>query len=153
MATYFQININYRSRQRQLLNAVLAIITGVLTLSYPGFLYLIAGGYLMALGLLMIYFRFPPVIAALPIITGILIFTFPNLIPYTFAAFLGFFGLILLMALQFSIMGFLTLIIAVLIVMNPDSVALFIAIFLLLYGVSNIIKIVQSRNNKQYLSG
>ncbi|MCC5942814.1 MAG: hypothetical protein JJU37_14825 [Balneolaceae bacterium] len=153
MAQYFHINIQYRSKQRQLLNAILALITGVLTLSYPGFLYLIAGGYLMALGLLMIYFRFPPVIAALPIITGIVIFILPNLIPYTFAAFLGFFGLILLMALQFSIMGFLTLIIAVLIVMNPDSVALFIAIFLLLYGVSNLIKIIQGRNKGMRISG
>ena len=134
MAQYFHINIQYKSRERRVFNAVLALATGVLTLIYPGFLFWIVGGYLMALGFLMVYFRFPTIIAATPFVAGMLVFIFPDLIPYTFAAFLGFFGLILLLALQFSIMGFLTLIIAVLIVMNPDSVALFIAIFLLLYG-------------------
>jgi hypothetical protein len=118
-------------------------------LIYPSFLYLIAGGYLIALGLLLIYFKMPPVIAAFPIVAGIVIFIFPDLIPYTFAGFLGFFGFILLFAFQFAIVGFLTLIIAVLIIMNPDSVAYLIAAFLLLYGVSNLIRLYRFRGGNR----
>ncbi|MCC5913157.1 MAG: hypothetical protein JJU46_02170 [Balneolaceae bacterium] len=148
MAIHFQFNIQqHRSRERRILNSLLAILTGILTLSYPSFLYLIAGGYLIALGLIFIWVRVPAPIAALPILAGGLIFLFPELIPYTFAAFLGFFGLILLLAFQFAFMGFLTLIFAVLIVMNPDSVAYLIAGFLLLYGASNLIRLFQDRRN------
>jgi hypothetical protein len=145
MHSTFHLNVQYRATERQILNALLAVVTGVLTLIYPNFLYLIAGGYLLALGLLLIYFKMPPVIAAFPIIAAILIFIFPELIPYTFAGFLGFFGLILLMAFQFAIVGFLTLIIAVLIVMSPEWVAYLIAAFLLLYGISNLIRYYQER--------
>ncbi len=97
----------------------------------------------MALGILFLAFRTPPIIAAFPIITSILIFIFPELIPVTFAAFLGFFGLILLLSFGFMVMGFLTLIIAALIVANPDSVAYLIALFLLLYGTTNLIRLFQ----------
>lgn len=146
MATYFQVSVHqYKPKERAILNAILAIGTGVLTLIYPSFVYLIAGGYLVALGLLFLYFRVPGIIAALPIITGAVIFIFPDIIPIVFAAFLGLFGLILLLAFQFSILGFLTLIIAVLIVMNPDSVAYLIAAFLLLYGVSSLIRTFRNR--------
>ncbi len=145
MYTTFQINVQYKTRERQILNALLAIVTGLLTLIYPNFLFLIAGGYLLALGLLLIYFKIPAVIAAFPLVAGILIFVFPELIPYTFAGFLGFFGFILLLAFQLTIVGFLTLIIAVLIIMNPDWVAYLIAAFLLLYGVSNLIRLYRFR--------
>lgn len=148
MYQQFHISVQYKSRERRILNALLAVVTGLLTLTYPNFLYLIAGGYLVALGLLFIYFRTPAVIAALPMLAGVIIFIFPELIPITFALFLGFFGLILLMAFQFAVMGFLTLIIAVLIIMNPDSVAYLIAAFLLLFGITNLIKLYQQRNNK-----
>lgn len=151
MQQYFQINIEYRSRERRILNALLALVTGVLTLTYPTFLYLIAGGYLVALGLVFMYVRTPAIIAAFPMLAGILIFIFPELIPITFAVFLGFFGLILLLAFQFTFMGFLTLIIAILIVMNPDSVAYFIAAFLLLYGISNLIKLFQKPGDRSGL--
>ena len=151
MKQYFHINIEYKSRERRILNALLALVTGVLTLTYPAFLYLIAGGYLIALGLVFMYARTPAIIAAVPMITGILIFFFPDIIPITFAVFLGFFGLILLMAFQFSIMGFLTLLIAVLIIMNPDSVAYFIAAFLLLYGATNLIKLFQNPRDRSGL--
>jgi len=145
MYSTFQFNIQYKTQERQILNALLAIVTGLLTLIYPNFLFLIAGGYLLALGLLLMFFKMPPIIAAFPIIAGILIFIFPELIPFTFAGFLGFFGLILLLAFQFVIIGFLTLIIAVLIIMNPDWVAYLIAAFLLLYGVSNLIRLYRFR--------
>ena len=147
MQFHFQISSTpQKSRERQVLTALLALVTGALVLIYPNFLYLIAGGSLVALGLMFMYARVPAFIAGFPIVAGILIFIFPELIPYTFALFLGFFGLIMLMGFQFAIMGFLTLIIAVLILMNPDSVAYFIAAFMLLYGVSNLIRLFQNRN-------
>ncbi len=147
MQFHFQISSTpQKSRERQVLTALLALVTGALVLIYPNFLYLIAGGYLVALGLMFMYARVPAFIAGFPIVAGALIFIFPELIPYTFALFLGFFGLIMLMGFQFAIMGFLTLIIAVLILMNPDSVAYFIAAFMLLYGVSNLIRLFQNRN-------
>ena len=151
MKQYFHINIEHKSRERRILNALLALVTGILTLTYPNFLYLIAGGYLIALGLVFMYARTPAIIAAFPMITGVLIFVFPEVIPITFAVFLAFFGVILLMAFQFSIMGFLTLIIAVLIIMNPDSVAYFIAAFLLLYGATNMIKYFQNPRDRSGL--
>lgn len=143
MYQQFQVNISYKTRERRIFNALLALATGVLTLVYPSFLYLIAGGYLIALGLMFLYFKTPAVIAAFPIVTGVIIFLFPDVIPVTMAVFLGFFGLILLMSFGFVFMGILTLIIAALIISNPDSIAYLIAAFLLLYGVSNLIKLFQ----------
>lgn len=140
MLEQYQIHIEYKTRERQLLNALLALVTGGLTLIYPNFLYLIAGGYLVALGLLFATFRIPSTVSALPIVAGILIFVFPELIPVTFAAFLGLFGLMLLFAFRFSVIGVLTLIIAVLIIINPDPIAYMIAAFLLLYAISNLIR-------------
>lgn len=143
MYQQFQVNVQYKTRERRILNAVLALATGVLTLIYPNFLYLFAGGYLLALGLMFLYFKTPAVIAAFPIVTGIIIFLFPEVIPITMAIFLGFFGLILLMSFGFVFMGILTLIIAALIVANPDSIAYLIAAFLLLYAITNLIKLFQ----------
>ncbi|MAL18205.1 MAG: hypothetical protein CL670_01980 [Balneola sp.] len=141
MLNQFQIKIdaNHKSRQRQVLNAVLTLATGVLTLVFPDFLYLIAGGYLISLGLMFMAFRLPSALSALPIVTGVLIFIFPDLIPITFASFLGLFGLAMLFGMQLAILGIITIIIAVLIIMNPDSVAYLIAFFMLTYSVSNLI--------------
>jgi len=143
MYQQFQVNIQYKSKERRVINALMALATGVLTLLYPNLLYLIAGGYLVALGLLFIYSRVPAFIAAFPMLTGILIFIFPELIPVTFAVFLGLFGLLLLVSFGFAFMGVLTLVIAALIIANPDSVAYLIAAFLLLYGLSNLIRLIQ----------
>lgn len=148
MYQQFQINIQYKSRERQILNALLALATGVLTLIYPSFLYLIAGGYLIALGLLFLYSRIPAFIAAFPILTGVVIFMLPDLIPITFAVFLGLFGLLLLLSFGFMFMGGLTLVIAALILSNPDSVAYLIAAFLLLYGFSSLIRLFQLGSGK-----
>lgn len=147
MYQQFQVNIQYKSRERRIFNALLALATGALTLAYPNFLYLIAGGYLIALGLTFLYFKTPAVIAAFPIVTGVIIFMFPDVIPVTMAVFLGFFGLILLLSLGFGFMGVLTLIIAALIISNPESIAYLIAAFLLLYGVSNLLKLFQQNSN------
>jgi len=147
MYQQFQVNIQYKTRERRIFNALLALATGVLTLVYPSFLWLIAGGYLIALGLLFIFFKTPPVIAAFPIIAGVFIFLFPDVIPVTMAVFLGIFGLILLLSFGFAFMGILTLIIAALIISNPDSVAYLIAAFLLLYGFSNLIRLFQKNRD------
>ena len=146
----FSINIRseQQSKEQKLLNVLLTLATGVLTLIFPNFLYLIAGGYLIALGLMFMMFRFPGAITALPVVSGILIFIFPELIPFTFAGFLGLFGLLMLFGLSFSILGIITLIIAVLIIMNPDSVAYFIAFFMLSYAVSNLIQFYNQWKNK-----
>lgn len=152
MLEQYQIRIQYRNRERQVFNALLALATGILTLIYPNFLYLIAGGYLIALGILFILFRIPSTLSAVPIVAGVIIFIFPELIPVTFAAFLGLFGLILLFAFRLTLTGVLTFIIAALIIINPDSVAYLIAAFLLLYAVSNLIRFYwawQSRNSIQ----
>lgn len=147
MLEQYRIQINYKTRERQILNALLALATGCLTLIYPNFLYLIAGGYLVALGILFIAFRISPTLSAIPIVAGIVIFIFPELIPVTFAAFLGLFGFILLFGFQFAILGVITLIIALLIVMYPGSIAYLIASFLLIYSVSNLIRFYQDWRN------
>lgn len=146
----FSISIEneQQSKEQKLINVLLTLATGVLTLIFPNFLYLIAGGYLIALGLMFMMFRFPGAITALPIVSGILIFIFPELIPFTFAGFLGLFGLLMLFGLSFSVLGIITLIIAVLIVMNPDSVAYFIAFFMLTYAASNLIQFYNQWKNK-----
>lgn len=139
MFEHYQVQFKNRSKERQILNTVLTLATGVLTLMFPNFLYLIAGAYLLALGLMFLAFRLPGTLTALPIVAGILIFIFPELIPITFASFLGLFGLMMLFALQFTILGVITIITAVLIVMNPDSVAYFIAFFMLVYATSTLV--------------
>jgi len=141
MLESYQLKINYKPQQRQVLHTLLALITGVLALVYPNLLYLIAGGYLIILGALFMAFRIPAFISAIPLVAGIIIFIFPELIPVTFALFLGLFGFMLLFAFQFTLIGAITLIIAVLIFMNPGSIAYLIAIFLLLYGVSSVIRL------------
>ena len=147
MLTQYHIEINARNRSRHhLWNALLALATGILTLIYPNFLYLIAGGYLIALGLLFLPFRIPTSIAAIPIVAGIVIFIFPELIPITFAVFLGLFGFLLLFGFQFSLVGGLTFIIALLIFLNPDWVGYLIATFLLLYSISNLIRLYRNRS-------
>lgn len=146
MATYFQVSVQqHKPKERAIINALLAISTGVLTLIYPNFLYLIAGGYLVALGLLFLFFRTPAIIAALPMVTGAIIFIFPEIIPVAFAAFLALFGFILLFSFHFTLMGVLTMVIALLIIANPDSVAYLIAAFLLLYGISSFIRFFRNR--------
>jgi hypothetical protein len=146
----FSINIGdkQRSKEQRIINVLLTLATGVLTLIFPNLLYLIAGGYLLALGFMFAAFKFPGVVSALPIVAGILIFIFPELIPFTFAGFLGLFGLLMLFGLSLSVLGIITLIIAVLIVMNPDSVAYFIAFFMLTYAASNLIQFYKQWKNK-----
>tara|TARA_R110000868_G_scaffold306734_3_gene568109 strand:+ start:36321 stop:36758 length:438 start_codon:yes stop_codon:yes gene_type:complete len=145
MLNIIEIKTDYKPRTRQTLNTVLTLGTGVLTLIYPDFLYLTAGGYLVALGILFLSFKMPSVIAAVPLVTGILIFIFPDLIPITFGIFLVVFGLILLFSFSLTILGILTFVIGALIYMNPDFIAYLIAAFLLLYSLNNLVFLM--RNN------
>ncbi|MEX0720306.1 MAG: hypothetical protein WD059_06540 [Balneolaceae bacterium] len=152
MFDQYQERFQYRLRERQVVNVLLTLATGILTLIFPNFLYLIAGVYLVALGVLFIVVKIPATLSAIPILTGLLIFIFPELIPITFAAFLIFFGLIMLLIFGLTVMGIITLIIAALIIMNPDYVAYLIAFFLLLYAITNLIQFYrdwQDRNNTQ----
>ncbi|WP_138430528.1 hypothetical protein [Fodinibius saliphilus] len=143
MLEQYRIHVEHKGRQHQLFNALLALATGVLTLAYPNFLYLIAGAYLVGLGLLFVMFRVSPAVAAIPIVSGVIIFFFPELIPATLATFLAFFGFILLFGFQFALLGIITLIIAALIIANPESVAYLAATFLLFYSISNLIRYYQ----------
>ena len=141
MLKFIQIESDYKPRQRQIINTILTLATGVLTLIYPDFLYLIAGGYLVALGVLFFTFKLPSAVAAFPLVTGILIFIFPELIPITFGIFLAVFGLILFFSFSLSFLGVLTFLIGALIYFNPDSIAYLIAAFMLLYSVNNLMRL------------
>src|SRR5690625_186392 len=151
MVQFFRINVGYRARERSLLNTILAIATGILTIIYPNLLYLIVAGYLLLLGIMMVYFKMPPLLAAFPVVAGILIFLLPELIPYTFAAFLGFFGFILLLWFQFGSACGLTLFIALLTLLVPVSIAFIFGLFLLVCGVSELIRYIQDRERRERL--
>src|SRR5690625_7984910 len=114
MVQFFRINVGYRARERSLLNTILAIATGILTIIYPNLLYLIVAGNLLLLGIMMVYFKMPPLLAAFPVVAAIGIFLLPDLIPYIFAVFLGVFLFLLILVFQFSIADLLTLIIVLL---------------------------------------
>lgn len=140
---HIQVIIRRDYGKRKLLNAILALITGVLALGWPNLVYYIAGGYLVALSLLLFYFRVSSFLTALAALSGLLIFLFPELIPYTFAFFLTFFGLTFIISLKLVIAGILMLIFALLIISDPGSVAYMIGLFLILYGGIHIINLLQ----------
>src|SRR5690625_7905799 len=79
MVQFFRINVGYRARERSLLNTILAIATGILTIIYPNFLYLIVAGYLVLLGILIVYFMMPPLLDAFSVVV-VLWFCFVHLI-------------------------------------------------------------------------
>ncbi len=146
MLQIIEITTDHKPRTRQTLNAILTLATAILTLIFPDFLYLIAGGYLVALGILFFTFKMPSVVSAIPLVAGILVFIFPELIPITFGIFLAIFGLILFFSFSLSILGVITFGIGIGIYFNPDSVAYFIAAFMLLYSVNNLVSLVQNRD-------
>jgi len=143
MMQHIQITIQRDTGKRKILNALLAIMTGVLALIWPNFLYYIVGGYLLVLALILFLFRAPGFLTALSAITALLIFLFPELIPYTFAFFLAFFGITFLLLLKLIPLGILMLVFSLLILLNPASVAGMIAVFLLLYGAIHVINFLQ----------
>lgn len=148
MLDKYRIQVEYRTHERQILNALLALITGSLALVYPDLLYLIAGAYFAALGILFMAYKFPAPLSAVLIVAGIMIFILPDLIPVTLAAFLGLFGLLMLISLELTLAGVFTLIIAGLIIANPASLAYLVATFLLIYAVSNLIRFYENWQNR-----
>jgi len=143
MNTDFKIVITTSSGQRKLLNALLALFTGVLAFIYPNFLYYIVGGYMIALGLLLLVFNISSFLTAVSFLSGILVFLFPELIPFIAGTFLAVLGFALLLSFGFTTMGIITLLIAAVIFANPGSIAYMIAIFLLLYSLNYFIKLFQ----------
>jgi hypothetical protein len=149
MYQQIQITVHQRSGQRKLFNAILALGTGSLALIWPNFLYYIVGGYLIALSLILLYFKVSSFLTALTALTAILIFLLPELIPYTFAFFLGVFGLTFLI-MQLTLIGLVTLLFSVLILMNPGSVAYMIGAFLLLYGFIHLVNLIRESREIKY---
>ncbi len=150
------MNYNYRvvfvreSGRRKILNALLALLTGILALIYPNLLYYIIGGYMFALGLLLLIFNISTFLTAVAFLAGFIVFLFPESIPITVGLFLAVLGFTLLFSFGFTVMGILTLIIAVVIFANPGSIAYMIAIFLLLYSLTYFVKLIQElRDDKE----
>ncbi len=143
MNTSFSIVMTTNSGKRKILNALLALFTGILALIYPNFLYYIVGGYMIALGLLLLVFNISSFLTAFSFLSGILVFLFPELIPTIAGIFLAVLGFTLLLSFGFTVMGIITLLIAAVIFANPESIAYMIAIFLLLYSLNYFIKLFQ----------
>jgi len=148
MASFVQIVVNRKSGQHTFINALLAIITGILTLVYPQFLYMIAGAYLIVTGLVFFFFNFNTFLTAVTILAGILIYIFPNFIPYTFAFFLLILGITTAMSGGLSFIGIISILLAVLLLSVPGSIAYFIAAFMLLYGIKNVLDLIQASRNQ-----
>lgn len=147
MLEYYHIRFRERPQKQQLLAALCTLSAAILTFIFPNFLYLIAGGYLILLGVLFLIGKFPAPVITLPLVAGIIIFLFPEIIPFTFAGFLLIFGALLF--LLFKPLGILTLIIAVIILINPESIALFIALFMLIYAISDIVNYAKARRIRE----
>lgn len=143
MFEHFQIQFKERRKEHQVLSAILTLAAAILTFIYPNFLYIIAGGYLIALGIFFMIFKMPAPIIALPVVAGFVIMLFPNFIPYTFAGFLILFGAFFFPFIR--MLGILAILIAVIILLNPQTVAIFIALFLLIYALSDLIGFYRSR--------
>lgn len=143
MPQYVEILWQRDGSKHRLLNGLLAVLTGIFALIWPDFLYMIAGGYLIATGLVFMAFRFNSFLVAATMLAGIFIFVFPKLIPFGFAFFLLILGIISLMSGGLSFVGVLALAVAVLLLSVPGFIAYIVAGFLLLYGIKNLVELVQ----------
>lgn len=144
MATHIHFVMNNNPGKRRVLHSVLAILTGILILLWPDALYYILGSYLIATGVLSLFFRAPSFLVAVSIITGIFIFIFPSFIPYLFAFFLLVIGLGSLLSGGIGL-ALLPLLAAALLLAFPDIISIIVAAFLMLYGFTSIIALIQSR--------
>jgi len=152
MAAHIQFIMHQSSGRRRVLHALLAILTGILVLLWPDSLYYIIGSYLIATGLLYLFFRAPSVLVAASVVTGMFIFAFPSFIPYFFAFFLLVIGLGTLLSSGFTGLGVIPLIAAVLLILFPDIISIIVAAFLMLYGFTSIVAMIQSRRkNKEII--
>ncbi|MEX2573666.1 MAG: hypothetical protein WD317_05190 [Balneolaceae bacterium] len=149
MYQQLRFTVHRESGQRKLANALLALATGVLALTWPTFLYYIAGGYLIAFSMIMLYYRMNSFLTALAGLSALLIFLFPELIPFTFAFFLAVFGLTFLIT-TLVIPGIIMLIFAGLIISYPGSVAYMIGAFLVLYGFTHLVNLIQESRHVRH---
>ncbi len=145
MTTHIQFSINNNSGYRRVLHAILAILTGVLVMLWPDALYYIVGSYLIATGLVFLFFRTPSFMVAAPVVAGIFIFIFPAFIPYFFAFFLLVIGLGSLLSGGLTPFAVIPLAAAALLLMFPDIISIIVAAFLLLYGFTSIVAMIRSR--------
>lgn len=145
MAVHIQYVMKSNSGKRRVFHSIMAILAGLLIMSWPDALYYILGGYLIATGLLFMVFRAPSFFVAASVVTGIFIFAFPSFIPYFFAFFLLVIGFGSLFSGGLTGLAVIPLLAAVLLLVFPDIISLIIAVFLMLYGFTTIIAIVQSR--------
>ncbi len=139
----------WQTRQRNIWNAVLALITGILAFIWPDFLYYILAGYLVALAVTFFLLRLSSLITGFTLLMALLIILFPKLIPFSFGLFLAVLGLFLLVTFRFVLAGIVALVFAALIMANPDSIAWMIATFLLLYGLTHLIDLIQERRGRR----
>ena len=138
MAEIF-VEIKEENPNRRALNALLALITGILTLSMPDVLFVIIAAYLIANGLIYVFGKSALFIGSGSIVIGIFIFAFPDLIPYAFAAFLLILSLGTILSVGLSLLGIVAFICALIIISNPSIVSYVVAAFLLFYGVLGLI--------------
>jgi len=148
MSYHYRVVFDRESGQRKLMNALLALLTGILTLVYPNFLYYIFGGYMVVLGLLLLYYKISSFLTVIAFLGGIFVFLFPESIPLTAGIFLAIMGFTLLFSFGFTVLGILTLIISAVIFANPESIAYMIAVFLLLYSLTYFIKLIQESRDE-----
>ncbi len=143
MATSIRIYLSEKKKPRSVINAVLALLTGLGALIYPNFLYYFVGIYLIVLGIIFFLFRFNSFLTAAALLAGIFIWIFPESIPITFALFLIVLGLITLLSGGFIVIGAISLMMATLIFLFPGFISYLIGIFLLLYGATHLIYMMQ----------
>lgn len=153
MTTHHRISFVTHSRpgSRRALNAVFALITGVLVILWPESLYYILGSFLVASGVLQLLLRAPSVLVVLPVVSGMFIFAFPNFIPYFFAFFLMTIGLGSLFTGGLTALGVLSVIAAVLLILFPEIISLIVATFLILYAVITLIALFQARKDPEQI--
>jgi hypothetical protein len=141
----FYIEVREDNPTRRVVNGLVALATGILTLIRPDMLTTIIAAYLIASGLIAFFFRSAMFTGAAAITAGIFIFAFPNLIPYAFAIFLLIMAFGSIMSGGLSFFGIIAFIFALVIISDPNLVKYGIAAFLVFYGVFSIFGWVQRK--------
>ncbi|MDI6400920.1 DUF3096 domain-containing protein [Balneolaceae bacterium ANBcel3] len=148
MGIQFSVVTHHPSNQRRTLNAIMAILTGVLVLLWPEALYYILGSYLVATGLIYFFFRAPSFLTGTTILAGVLIFFFPFLIPFLFAFFLLMLGIGAFLSGGLTGFSVFPILAALMLIFFPDIISYIVAFFLLIYGITSIVSMFQAARKK-----
>lgn len=148
MQIYYHFDSGTQKGKRRIVHSIIALLTGVLVMVWPGALYLIIGSYLMAIGVIFLLFRAPSFIVLVTMAMGLLIFMYPTFIPFFFGFFLLVTGLATLLGGGFTIVAVIPLSAALLLLLFPDIIALIIAAFLILYGAGSLMAMIRERRKK-----